>query len=288
MFLRWAPQAEHRAAHGPAQGDGPGHVAPRAPQHRRAPGDHPRHRVVAAVLDRAVVGQEQVGDAPQALARLLVLRRHRLLGQVPGGHHQGPAHLGEEEVVQRRVGEEQADEGVPRRHLVGQAPSVPTSHEDDGPLDRLEETALLRLELRQPLGLGQVAHHHREGLLVPPLALAQETDGLGAGGVARQVEAPEALDRDDGALAEARGGKRQGPARAGAGGERPPGRVAAAAAAGRSPGRRSAGRGSAGRSGPRTPRSSAGTWRTRPSSCASGRRARRGRSCSAARTPCSW
>ena len=110
VFLRCAPQARTGRRSGPAQADGPGHVAARPAEDRGPAGDHARHRVVAAVLDLAVVGQEEVGDASEPRERLRVLRRHRLVRQVPRGHHQRPPRGLEQEVVERRVGEDQADE----------------------------------------------------------------------------------------------------------------------------------------------------------------------------------
>ena len=70
-----------------------GHVAPRAPQRQRAPAGVPRaddahDRVVGPGLDRAVVGQKEVGDRRQARQRVVVAERDRLIGNVAAGHHQ--------------------------------------------------------------------------------------------------------------------------------------------------------------------------------------------------------
>jgi hypothetical protein len=93
----------------------------------------------------SIGGEEDVGDAGQALARLLIPRGHRLLGEVARGHHQRSAHGGKEQVVERGVGQHQTHEGIPRGHVRGEARALPAPHQDDGALDRGEEAALLRV-----------------------------------------------------------------------------------------------------------------------------------------------
>ena len=137
--LEVRPAGEDRPPHGPAQADGPGHVPARPAEDRGPARDHARDRVVAAVLDLAVVGQEEVGDAAEPGERLAVLHRHRLVRQVPRGHHQRPPRGLEQQVVERRVGEDQADERIAGRDLGGEAGGGPSPHEDDRALDRGEQ-----------------------------------------------------------------------------------------------------------------------------------------------------
>ena len=118
--------------------------------------------------------------------------------------------------------------------------------------------------------------HQRERLVLAVLARAQRGDGRLVVGAAGEVKAADALDRHDRAGAQRRGRGRDRVGRRGAGRGRRRGRAAARAA--RTPGRRSARRGSGGRAGPRTPPGRPRTSRSRPSSCARGRRARRARS----------
>ena len=99
--------------------------------------------------------------------------------------------------MQRRVGQDQADERVAGRDAGGEPGGGPLPHEDDRALDRREQRLLGGVEARQGPRRVEVAHHHRERLLVPPLALAEPPDGLGRRGVAGQVVAAEALDGDD-------------------------------------------------------------------------------------------
>jgi hypothetical protein len=196
---------EHGTPHRADERHRPGHEPACATQHGRAAGDHPRHGVVAAVLDLAVVGQKEIGDAGQALAGLVVPGRHRLLGQVAGGHDEGSAGLREEQVVERGVGEDQADEGVAGGDGGSEAASLPSPHEHDRALHGEEKPPLVFVERGETLGRGEVFDHDRERLLVPPLALAQPRDGRVVGGVAGEMEAAETLDGHDRALPQARG-----------------------------------------------------------------------------------
>ncbi len=200
--LEVGPAGEHGAPHGPAQVNGPGHVPPRAAEDRGPPRDHARDRVVAAVLDLAVVGEEEVGDAGQAGEGLAVPRRHRLLGEVAGGHDEGAPRGFQEEVVERRVGQQQAHQRVARRDLGREAAPGPPPHEDDGTLDRGEEALLGGIHDRQGARVVEGEHHDRERLLVALLPLAEPPHGRGRRGVAREVVAAQALHRHDPSLAQ--------------------------------------------------------------------------------------
>ncbi len=183
--------------HGPTQGHRAGHVPARAAEDRGLPRDHAGHRVVATVLDLPVVREEQLGDAREPLERLRVTRRHRLLGEVAGGHDERPPRGLEQEVVQRRVGQDQAHEGVAGRHLGGEAAAGPLPDENDRALDGGEQAFLDGIEMPDGARVVERADHDRERLLVALLALAQEPHGGGRRRVAREVVAAEALHRHD-------------------------------------------------------------------------------------------
>ncbi len=77
-----------------------------------------------------------------------------------------------------------------------------TVSSDDGPLGRGEQRLLFRAHVGQAMGARKVHHHDREGLLLAVLAAPQIGHHVLSRGVARQVEAAEPLDRDDGAADE--------------------------------------------------------------------------------------
>ena len=53
--------------------------------------------------------QEGVGEMSEAGLRVVVVGQHRLAGEVARGGDQRPAEIGEQQVVQWRVGQEAAD-----------------------------------------------------------------------------------------------------------------------------------------------------------------------------------
>ena len=71
--------------------------------------------VVGARLDRPVVEQEQVRDVRQPLAGVLVAVRDRLVGDVAAGQHERRAGVGQQQVMERRVGQHHAELRRPRR-----------------------------------------------------------------------------------------------------------------------------------------------------------------------------
>ena len=127
---------EHRPRDRPAQRHRPRDVAARAAEDHRPPRDHARHRVVAAVLDLAVVGEEEVGDAAEPLERLVVARRHRLLREVARGHDERAARprraAGGAAACRRAGGRRAGCRARPRRR--GRLPRA-GAHEHDRPLD---------------------------------------------------------------------------------------------------------------------------------------------------------
>jgi hypothetical protein len=65
------------------------------PAHRRFHfADHPRHRIVAAHMNRAIVDEKQIANPPQDINGLGLLADNRLVSPVPAGHYERkPVHL---------------------------------------------------------------------------------------------------------------------------------------------------------------------------------------------------
>ena len=244
------------------------HAPARAAQDERAAHD----RVVGARLDRPVVDEEGVGDPAEPLARVVVGERDRLVGDVAARQHERHAHVAEQQMVQRRVRQHHAELAQPRGDRVRHRGARRARGDDDRPVARGQPRGGGRVERDERARRVEPAGHQRERPLLAPLAGAQRGDRRLGVRAAGQVVAADPLDRDDRAGAQQRRGGRHGVA-AGIGPRRAP-----AARAGRTPGTRSARRGSGGRAGPRTPPGSGRTSRSRPSSCARGRTARRARS----------
>jgi hypothetical protein len=196
----------------------------RSPPRDRSAVDHPHHRVIAAQVDRPVVGQEAIGHPRQPAARVAIFVGDRIVDPVAGGHHQRQRrHLGEQQAVQRRGGQHQPHQRRVRRDLSGQRRGARTlAHQHDRSRRRAQQRLLLRREQRQLGGRGEIADHHRERLLLPLLALSQGGHRARVRGVARQVVAAQPLHRHHPAGAEHRSGAAQRIARAQPAGDRHP------------------------------------------------------------------
>jgi hypothetical protein len=94
------------------QGNGRRSQAPRPPQWPGRPIHDPYHRIVHPVKDVAVVKQERIRQARQALAGLGVIDALGLLAAVAAGHDQGPIPILEQEMVQGAVGEHETEGGL--------------------------------------------------------------------------------------------------------------------------------------------------------------------------------
>ena len=129
-----------------------GHVPARAAQQQRAPADRAHDRVVGARADRAVVHEDVVGDARQALDRVVVAVGDRLVGDVAAGHHQRRRGVGRQQVVQRRVGQHHAELGAARRHRLRHGRVGAPGGEDDGALAPAQQRGLGLPELDERRG----------------------------------------------------------------------------------------------------------------------------------------
>ena len=254
--LQLGPRRDDGPSRGDRQRQRPGRVAARASHRERRPDD----RVLAAAVDRPVVGEEGVGDLAEPPPGVLVVDRDRLVGAVAARHHERHADVVAEQVVERGVGEHQPEPRRPARRPTARRERPPAARRARSGASTPRSSA--SSSAVSSASVVRARRHHGERLLLAQLPRAQAGDGLLVGRVAGEVVAAEALHREDPPLA--------------AGGRRPP--RAAASAAGRSRGRRSARRGSGGRRDPRTRGGRRRRAGSRPSSCAAGRTERRSRS----------
>ena len=208
--LELRADGEHRLGKAVLQLHSSGGIPAGAAEHRRDPGDHAHDRVVRARLDPAVVHQEDVGDLAETLEGLVVVDGHRLVGRVAGGHHQRHARFAQEDVVQRRVRQEETDERILTRDLGGQSRLLPARDEHDRPLDGGQQRAVLIGELGDALGFAEVPDHDGERLRLAALAVAKTHDRHRRGGVAREMKPAQAFDGDGHRRAQRAGGEVDG------------------------------------------------------------------------------
>ena len=174
------------------------HIPPRAPEHRLATGGRADDRVVGANVDGPVMHQEGVGDPSQPVEGIGVAVGDRLIGHVPARHHQWPGGGGKQQMVQRRVREQQPEVPVARRdrrgdELIGGGQS---RQQNDRPAGAGQRLRCEPVNVAQHPRRGKVGDHHGKRLVLAMLARAQGGGGGLVPGINDQVVAPEALERE--------------------------------------------------------------------------------------------
>ena len=174
--------------------------------------DHAYHGVVKTGEDRAIVAEQGIGDAAldQAGPCGAIVHLNRLLAQVAARHDEGVdavhAALGHEEVLERCVGEHDAELGKVERDRVGEcgrgwrvvaAHVLASLQQHDGPDTPAQEIALFWSYVAQGTRDVEVACHDGERLVAAPLARAELPNGAFGIGSARKMESAEPLDRHD-------------------------------------------------------------------------------------------
>ena len=186
------------------------HVAAGAPDRQRPRGrsgvERAHHRVLGADVDRAAVAEEGVGDRAEPAQRFGVAVGDRLLGDVARGQHQGLAQVGEQQVMERRVGQHHAEVGAAGRDRGGDRGAGPAPGDRDRPLPPAEQALLGRAQLDQPPRRIEVGGDQREGLALAALAAPQLRNRALVGGPAGEVVAADPLDREDRAAGQHRRG----------------------------------------------------------------------------------
>ena len=153
-------------------------VAARPPQRQFLSVDDPRHRIVAADVDRPIVSQKQIGDAGQPGDGVVILVGDRLVGTVAAGHDERDvAQLSQQQMMQRRVRQHHAEVRVAGGDRFGDAGIGPLAEQHDRPAAASTTAALfVGRTSTERLGCGGVGDHDGERLLVAVLAPPQLGD----------------------------------------------------------------------------------------------------------------
>ena len=173
------------------------------PRERRTGNSAPDDGVLAAAVDRPVVGEEGVGDAGQALACLVVVEGDRLVRAVAARHHERPPAVGEQQVVERRVREHQPEPRGAGRDGRRRAPRPRVGARARSAARASAAASQLLARPGSASGSG-VGGHDRERLVLAVLARAEPRDRLLVRRVAGEVVAAEPLDREDRAVPQQR------------------------------------------------------------------------------------
>ncbi len=126
-----------------------------------------------------------------------VVEGNRLVRKISRRHHQWTPGVGQQQVVQRRIRQHQADVLIVRRNADGETRRRTPRDEDDRSLARRQQAALGIAEHGNRLRLRHGRDHHRKGFLITTLSRPQARHRLVRSCVTRQVETPDALERDD-------------------------------------------------------------------------------------------
>ena len=190
------------------QGKRQGREAARPPDRTRAE----EHRILHGHVNAAIMQQKCVRDVREPLPRRRVVVAQRLARRVAGRGHE---RLVDEKLVQRRIRQHHPDVAEAGRDRRGEfrrgAGGVGAQRRNHDRVRRRGEQRQLGVpELGEALGGPGVGGHHREGLGGAVLAAAQLGDGVLVGRVAHEVEAADALHREDRAVVEKLAGARDG------------------------------------------------------------------------------
>ena len=174
--------------------------AARAPQDPRPAGHHARHRVVDAIGDLAVMHQRVSRDLAEPRARRVIVDDLRLLGDIAAGHHHRALHARQDQEMQRRRRQHEAEGRKTGRDFIRQLLGLVGREQHDRRRRADERPLLLRSDRAIAPDDVEIPRHQRERLRIAALQPAQARHGFGIGRVASEVKAAETLDRDDFAL----------------------------------------------------------------------------------------
>ncbi len=204
VFLRSAPTASvGGTGTGSAIGSGAYPRERRIGIARRSPHDHAHDGVVARHQDRAVVHQPAIGEMRKPFERIIVGEADRFTGRgcpevitstVRAGLVAGQA---EEQRVQRRVGEHDAEVGIVRGHRIGDGGTRSAWHQHDRPLctgqHACREPSSTSAMVRAVARSGTITAN---GLSPRRFRVRNSATARSLAGVAGEVVAADALDRD--------------------------------------------------------------------------------------------
>ena len=206
--LELCPHREERDGRGHGQRHGFRGIAARPANDGLPAGDDAGDGVVVPRPDLAIVGEEAVREPGQPRQRVVVVGGQGLVGEIARGQHHGASERLEQQVVQRRVGQEDAQPPVAGRNGRGEAwqPAPTGSQQDDRPGGAREQRPLQCPDAAQGLDRGGVPDHDGERLRPPALAVPKAAHRVLVGRVAGEVVAAQALHRDDRAREQGRNG----------------------------------------------------------------------------------
>jgi hypothetical protein len=185
--LQFGPAGQHGTGEPAGHRDGFGDIAAGPPDEHRPATEHPGDGVIRPDVNGPVVGEERVRDPAEPGQHLVIVVDDRLVGAVPAGQHDRTGGGLEQQVVQRSVGQHDAERAVPGGGRRGDAGARAPGEQHDGTAGTGQQGRRYRVDLAQPPHRGQVRGQDRERLVLAVLACPQLRDGLLVGRVRREV-----------------------------------------------------------------------------------------------------
>ncbi len=142
--------------------------------------------------------QKSIGNMVQALHGFRVIDRDWLFAQVSAGHHHRiDFSAGEQQVMQRRVRQKNAQKTIARRHTAGHAGFRLAGQQHNRPLSREQLLPRQFIQRAEALHTLYTPHHDRERLFHPPFSLAQQIHSRFVLRIAGQVKSAQSFHRDN-------------------------------------------------------------------------------------------
>jgi len=171
--------------------------AARAAQHPGFSAHDPYDRIVDPIGDVAIVHQRIARNAGKASARLGIIDDGGLVRQVAAGHDQRTINLLQQDEVQWRRRQHEAQSSQPWGDRLGQALRTVSAQQQDRRLHPRELALFLGADRAIAPDDRDVARHERKRLGIALLQAPQTRNRDGVGGVTSQMISTETLDRQD-------------------------------------------------------------------------------------------
>ena len=183
----------------------------------RHSGHHAHHAVIAAGNDVAIMAEYQIGDAAKPFNGLGIGTHNGFAAGVGTGHHQHHVlrrlqpcrsvrpcgRLVKQQVMNGSSRQHDPQRFQPRRHAGEDGViAIATRQQHHRPLATLQQRRFCIRHQCMRVDAGQIRQHHRKGLGLTILALAQARHRRAVVGIAGEVKAAQSLDGDDGAVAQ--------------------------------------------------------------------------------------
>src|SRR5437870_8214449 len=148
----------------------------------------------------AIVRQNGICNRRELFQRFIVRNHDGLFADVSTGHDQTIEWPRKEQMVKRRVG--QNDSQLPQAggHALWQSSRLTEANQNDWRRHAAQQGTLPWAERAEPLRSLEISHHYGKRLSAASLAQPERVDGTGVLGVARELKSTDTFDGNDAAV----------------------------------------------------------------------------------------